>query len=199
VPDSVTQRYERLAGRLGIATTFHRLRHYSATELIAGGVDPRTVAGRLGHSGGGTTTLKTYSAWVSEADQRAAKGIGARMPERPADHDPAEGVRTEPRHPYEVTAASLARLIDDGALPIGSFMPRSAELAVAHGISLPISAPTATRSLPWNADRGPTRTKGLTGRPPVSPARRCRATAFSGSGSRRADELQPSAASATRR
>jgi hypothetical protein len=105
VPDSVTQRYERLAGRLGIATTFHRLRHYSATELIAGGVDPRTVAGRLGHSGGGTTTLKTYSAWVSEADQRAAKGIGARMPERPADHDPAEGVRTEPRHPCEVTAA----------------------------------------------------------------------------------------------
>jgi len=80
IPDSVTQRYDRLAARLGIATTFHRLRHYSATELIAAGVDPRTVAGRLGHGGGGTTTLKTYSAWVSEADQRAAKNLGARMP-----------------------------------------------------------------------------------------------------------------------
>ncbi|WP_218130031.1 tyrosine-type recombinase/integrase [Pseudonocardia oroxyli] len=30
-------------------TTYHKLRHYSATELIAAGVDPRTVAGRLGH------------------------------------------------------------------------------------------------------------------------------------------------------
>ncbi len=74
VRDSVTQRYDRLAARLGIATTFHGLRHYSATELLAAGVDPRTVAGRLGHGGGGTTTLKTYPAWVSEADQRAAKG-----------------------------------------------------------------------------------------------------------------------------
>jgi integrase len=79
-PDGVTQRYERQADRLGIQTTFHKLRHYSATELIAGGVDPRTVAGRLGHGGGGTTTLKTYTAWVSEADQRAAKGLGAGMP-----------------------------------------------------------------------------------------------------------------------
>jgi integrase len=83
IPDSVTQRYDRLAARLGISTTFHRLRHYSATELIAAGVDPRTVAGRLGHGGGGTTTLKTYSAWVSEADQRAATSLGARIPERP--------------------------------------------------------------------------------------------------------------------
>lgn len=83
IPDSVTQRYDRLAVRLDITTTFHRLRHYSATELIAAGVDPRTVAGRLGHGGGGSTTLKTYSAWVSEADQRAARCLGARMPERP--------------------------------------------------------------------------------------------------------------------
>ncbi|MEQ3542387.1 tyrosine-type recombinase/integrase [Pseudonocardia tropica] len=33
-PDGVTQRYERLAERLGINTTIHKLRHYSATELI---------------------------------------------------------------------------------------------------------------------------------------------------------------------
>ena len=48
--------------RLGIETTAHKLRHYSATELIAGGVDVRTVAGRLGHGGGGTTTLRVYAA-----------------------------------------------------------------------------------------------------------------------------------------
>ena len=58
--------------RLGISTTIHKLRHYSATELISAGVDVRTVAGRLGHGSGGTTTLKLYAAWVSESDQRAA-------------------------------------------------------------------------------------------------------------------------------
>lgn len=79
IPDSVTQRYERLAKRLKIKTSLHKLRHYSATELIAAGVDIRTVAGRLGHSGGGATTLKVYAAWVSEADQRASKALAARM------------------------------------------------------------------------------------------------------------------------
>ena len=79
-PDTATQRYDRLAKRLDIPTTFHRLRHYSATELITAGVDIRTVAGRLGHGGDGTTTLKTYAAWISEADQRAAAALGHRLP-----------------------------------------------------------------------------------------------------------------------
>lgn len=52
-PDSASQRYARLARRLDISTTIHKLRHYSATELISAGVDVRTVAGRLGHGGGG--------------------------------------------------------------------------------------------------------------------------------------------------
>lgn len=54
-PSSVTQRYSRLARSLAIDTHLHALRH-SATELIAAGVDIRTVAGRLGHGGGGVTT-----------------------------------------------------------------------------------------------------------------------------------------------
>jgi integrase len=82
-PDSVTQRYRRMAVRIKIDTTIHALRHYSATELIASGIDIRTVAGRLGHGGGGATTLRVYAAWVSEADQRAAETIGPRMPARP--------------------------------------------------------------------------------------------------------------------
>jgi len=61
----------------------HQLRHYSATELISAGVDVRTVAGRLGHVGGGTTTLRVDSAWVAEANQRAAHSLGARMPGLP--------------------------------------------------------------------------------------------------------------------
>jgi integrase len=79
-PDSVTQRYGRLASRLGIDTHLHSLRHYSATELIAAGVDIRTVAGRLGHAGGGSTTLRTYTAFVLESDQRAAVALAARRP-----------------------------------------------------------------------------------------------------------------------
>lgn len=79
-PGTVTQRYSRMATRLGMDTHIHALRHYSATELIAAGVDIRTVAGRLGHSGGGATTLRVYAAWLSESDQRAAIALGQRMP-----------------------------------------------------------------------------------------------------------------------
>lgn len=79
---SVSQRYKRMVSKLGIDTHLHNLRHYSATELIGAGVDVRTVAGRLGHADA-TTTLKIYAAWLSEFDQRAAKHMSTRMPERP--------------------------------------------------------------------------------------------------------------------
>ena len=82
-PDSVSQRYKRMADSLDIDTTLKSLRHYSATELISAGVDVRTVAGRLGHGGGGATTLRVYTAWTSEADQRAARTVSGRMPARP--------------------------------------------------------------------------------------------------------------------
>src|SRR5689334_19569412 len=84
-PDTVTQRYRRMCKRLGWDMHIHQLRHFSATELITAGVDVRTVAGRLGHSGGGTTTLRVYSAWVAEADQRAAESLAARLPALAAD------------------------------------------------------------------------------------------------------------------
>ncbi|WP_255375775.1 site-specific integrase [Saccharomonospora sp. CUA-673] len=48
-PSTVSQRYRRMCKALGWDMHIHQLRHYSATELIASGVDPRTVAGRLGH------------------------------------------------------------------------------------------------------------------------------------------------------
>src|SRR4030095_9144657 len=55
-PDSVTHRFSRLAKQLGLRTRLHDLRHYAATQLIAGGVDLRTVSGRIGHAGGGGDT-----------------------------------------------------------------------------------------------------------------------------------------------
>ncbi|HKR51766.1 MAG TPA: tyrosine-type recombinase/integrase [Pseudonocardiaceae bacterium] len=131
-PDSVSQRYARLVKRLGIATTIHKLRHYSATELISAGVDVRTVAGRLGHGGGGTTTLKVYAAWVSESDQRAATSLFARLPARP-DADPT-AVR-EDATPYQRVAAELRAQIASGELPIGSALPTHKQLAQQYGIA----------------------------------------------------------------
>jgi integrase len=78
-PDALTRLYRRLVTRLGIRTTLHKLRHFSATELIAAGVDIRTVAGRLGHAEGGTT-LAYYTAWLREADHRASDLLITRIP-----------------------------------------------------------------------------------------------------------------------
>ncbi|HTK67469.1 MAG TPA: tyrosine-type recombinase/integrase [Pseudonocardia sp.] len=135
-PSSVTQRYGRLAARLGIETHLHALRHYSATELIAAGVDVRTVAGRLGHSGGGATTLRVYAAWLSEVDQRAAAGLLARMPERPQpETDPIRRAKVEPRTPAEHLAADLRGRILSGEYPVGSELPPMKQLAADHQLA----------------------------------------------------------------
>jgi integrase len=81
-PNAVTQRYKDMAARVEVKTHLHALRHYSATELLSAGVDIRTVAGRLGHGGGGATTLRVYAAWVAASDRKAAEILGSRMPKR---------------------------------------------------------------------------------------------------------------------
>jgi integrase len=48
-------------------------------RTFSAGVDLRTAAGRLGHAGSGTTTLRVYAAWVSASDRRAAEILGSRM------------------------------------------------------------------------------------------------------------------------
>lgn len=53
----------------------HDLRHYVATRLISKGVDPKTVANRLGHSSP-ATTLSIYSHFVPEADRHASDILG---------------------------------------------------------------------------------------------------------------------------
>lgn len=131
LPDSVSQRYSKLVARLGITTSIHKLRHYSATELIAAGVDVRTVAGRLGHSGGGTVTLKVYSAWVAESDQRAASSLFARLPRRP------DGKQSESRAPapYEMIAAELRAEIASGSLPVGAELPTNKAIMVRYNVA----------------------------------------------------------------
>ncbi|MBO0811289.1 MAG: tyrosine-type recombinase/integrase [Microlunatus sp.] len=134
LPDSVSQRYSKTAARLGIKTHLHQLRHYSATELIAAGVDIRTVAGRLGHSGGGTTTLRVYTAFVSEADQRASEALKRRMPTRPQQQTAAERSLDNPRAPYEI-ANAIRQGIASGKYRPGTQLPGTRQLVLEYNAS----------------------------------------------------------------
>ena len=130
-----------MCARLGWDMHLHQLRHYSATELIAAGVDVRTVAGRLGHGGGGTTTLKVYSAWRSEADQRAASSLGMRMPALPVEVDPATPLTGPPlddvedASPYQRITADLRGAIACGAIQPGDVLPTLAEIARRYDVA----------------------------------------------------------------
>jgi integrase len=71
-PSRVTTQFTELRSRLGLgAIRFHHLRHFAATVMLAGGIDVRTVAGRLGHSRP-TLTLQTYAHVLDVTDRRAA-------------------------------------------------------------------------------------------------------------------------------
>ncbi len=60
-PDSISRRFRRLTQRLGIQATIQSLRHFMGTMMLSAGTDLRTVAGRLGHADGGSTTLRVYT------------------------------------------------------------------------------------------------------------------------------------------
>ena len=77
-PDTMTHRYRRYADKVGIRSSLKELRHYSATQLLAAGVDLNTVAGRLGHAEG-STTLKFYAQFSRSADQHAASVIPSQL------------------------------------------------------------------------------------------------------------------------
>ncbi|HEX9991637.1 MAG TPA: site-specific integrase [Acidimicrobiales bacterium] len=73
-PDSTSRRFARIARRAGVeGVRLHDLRHFVATQLLAAGVDVRTVAGRLGQSG--TLALSLYGHFVPAADRVAAQRI----------------------------------------------------------------------------------------------------------------------------
>ena len=74
----MTHRYRRYADKVGIRSSLKELRHYSATQLLASGVDLNTVAGRLGHAEG-STTLKFYAQFTRPADRQAAAIIPASL------------------------------------------------------------------------------------------------------------------------
>jgi integrase len=71
-PDGMTHRFQRLARRLAVRCRLHDLRHFMVTQLVAGGVDWRTVSGRAGHADG-HMTLATYAHFQQAQDRQAAE------------------------------------------------------------------------------------------------------------------------------
>lgn len=71
-PDNVTARWRRLRTKVDLGDCrLHDLRHYVATQLLGAGVDPRTVAGRLGHANP-NVTMTVYGHFLPEKDRAAA-------------------------------------------------------------------------------------------------------------------------------
>ena len=106
-PDVWTRRFTRLRDELDLPTVrLHDLRHFVATSLLTAGVDLATVAGRLGHGGGGKTTLAIYAHFLREPD-RVASDVMAALLRRP--DAPAPGSDVVP----------LRRAVGDGARPKG--------------------------------------------------------------------------------
>jgi integrase len=71
-PDNVTARWSRVRTKVGLdGVRLHDLRHYVATQLLGAGVDPRTVAGRLGHANP-SVTMAVYGHFLPEKDRAAA-------------------------------------------------------------------------------------------------------------------------------
>jgi integrase len=92
-PNSLTRAFHRLCRTMEIEAAaaeparietwpfrFHDLRHLSATEMVGQGMDPRTVASRLGHADP-SVTLRVYAHAIEARDRDAAEGLGrALMP-----------------------------------------------------------------------------------------------------------------------
>ena len=87
-PNSLTRAFHRLCQTLEAEALaadpprhetwdfrFHDLRHLSATEMVGQGMDPRTVASRLGHSNP-SVTLSVYAHAIEARDRDAAAGLG---------------------------------------------------------------------------------------------------------------------------
>ena len=82
-PQSTSRRFARLKKRAGVRSEvdLHGLRHTMITELLAAGVDPRTVMGRAGHSSE-ATTMTIYAKVRPAVDAAAAELWGRILEEK---------------------------------------------------------------------------------------------------------------------
>jgi integrase len=80
-PSRITDRFTALRGRAKVrGVRFHDLRHAHVSQLLGGGVDPTTVAKRVGHAST-RMTLDRYGHALPAGDIAAAALIGALLPE----------------------------------------------------------------------------------------------------------------------
>ena len=77
-PNVVTQFTVKVAKSTGIDFHLHGLRHFSATQAIAGGYDAVTVAARLGHADP-SVTLRVYSHAIEQRDRQLASALGKQI------------------------------------------------------------------------------------------------------------------------
>lgn len=73
--DNASAWIQRRLRSAGIEIVLRDLRHFAATQMLAGGIDPKTVADRLGHDDV-RTTLRFYAAWIPARDEAAAEVLG---------------------------------------------------------------------------------------------------------------------------
>lgn len=79
MPDHVSKATTRAASWARVGHLhLHQLRHFAATQLIAAGLDPVTVAGRLGHADA-SVTMNVYSHALESRDRAAAEVLGAAL------------------------------------------------------------------------------------------------------------------------
>ena len=83
-PDSTSRKFRQLRDSIGLDRDIHlhSLRHFVVTTLLGAGVALPQVAGRVGHGGGGHTTLSVYSHF-QQAPDRDAADLLARILQRP--------------------------------------------------------------------------------------------------------------------
>jgi integrase/recombinase XerD len=101
-PAGVRQVWQRVSLRLGIIPfTTHQLRHTFATELLAKGVDPVTVAELMGHHG--MASIKGYMEVRPETRSQAMRAIEEVL------QTPLPAVPVDPRAAQFVKSSSLGK------------------------------------------------------------------------------------------
>jgi integrase len=76
VPDSLSSAVHRIARTIGMPHVhLHSLRHFAATELLAGGIDARNASEVLGHADGGRLLLSVYAHGTNERRRQAAETL----------------------------------------------------------------------------------------------------------------------------
>lgn len=78
-PNWVTKRFIDLRGQVGLGGhRLHDLRHFMATEMLAGGDAVPVVAARLAHARA-STTLNVYAHAIPAGDRHAAEQLADRL------------------------------------------------------------------------------------------------------------------------